>query len=156
MATFSVYRQVQLNFRSVYLLPLILFWIVSCSFQAESRGILGLGASRCCLSVPGARSIRRLWLSIALRSRTRMFIANVGAARAVFSSSRRNLLAFLVLLGVTSLFFVLSPDVQAGVEVRERAGAAICNVPIRELPFPTWNSWRVPWGWLHRSVRNHP
>ena len=132
MTTFVVYIQVALNFRMVYLLPLVLFWIVL-FFQGKSAAHLWLAAITIVFSVPGSAFYPLIieFYSIALFSAV-LFIYDLKAASAIFRPSRASLAGLTGLVLILLVFLYYFGTFRSGVDVMRAGRSADFKVPIAE------------------------
>ena len=140
MATFSLYRQAQFNFRITYLLPLTLFWIVL-FFQRKSTVFLWLSGITVLFSVPGSAFYPLIiaFYSIAIFSLV-LILSDLKAVRALFTFSRRSLIAFASLLVLSLVFLIYFSTFSKGVDIIREGRGANLFVPISDF-LTHWKSW---------------
>jgi hypothetical protein len=107
LATFLVYKQVQINFRLVYLLPWILYWIVR-YFNSEKAQFLWIAGLTTLLSIPGSAIYPLILEFYAIGIFFIVMLAgDYRKIRGVFKLSRASLiwLAALILASAVSLYY---------------------------------------------------
>ncbi len=140
MATFSLYRQAQFNFRITYLLPLILFWMVL-FFKRKSPVFLWLAGITTVFSVPGSAFYPLIveFYGIAIFSLV-LFLFDFKAARAIFQFSWQSVVAFASLLVITLVFLYYFRSFNQGVEILRSGRGSNLYVPISDF-LTNWKPW---------------
>jgi len=130
MASFAVYTQILLNFRMVYLLPLVLFWIVL-FFQKKSAVHLWLAGITMVLSVPGSTFYPLVIESYAIAIFTAvLFLSDRKAAGAILKPSRSNLAGFAAFLLIAAVFAYFYLTMQDGIDLGRSGRNPDFTVPI--------------------------
>ncbi len=140
MATFSLYRQAQFNFRITYLLPLILFWIVL-FFNRKSFVFLWLAGITTVFSVPGSAFYPLVieFYSIAIFSLV-LFLSDFKTGWNAFKFSWRSVIAFSCLLVISLVFLFYFRSFSNGVSIVRDGRTASLFVPVSDF-LTHWKSW---------------
>ena len=140
MTTFALYRQVQLNFRVIYLLPLILYWIVL-FFERKSSVFIWLTGLTILFTVPG-NSFYPIVIAIygAAVFALVLFLYDRKSIKYILGQSKTSLLilgCFLVIALLFSYYFLTFND---GVTVMREGRDANLVVQISNF-LHNWKLW---------------
>lgn len=140
LVTFEVYRQLQFNFRLVYLLPLALFWIVL-FFQRQRPEYLWIAGITFLFSVPGSAIYPLIIEFYALAIFFAILLLyNVGKIFILLKFSWRNLVSFLCMLLLAGLFLVYLKNVNQGIDFFRSGRSSDLSVPLLSY-LTTWKYW---------------
>lgn len=154
MTTFSVYRQIALSFRLVYLLPFILFWIVL-YFRRKSPIFLWLAAITLIFSVPGSSfyPLVIVFYSIAIFSLILLF-SNIKTGIVLFNFSWRNLATFgsLLIISLVFLYYFKTFGDGIGLMREGRSGSLIVPIDIFISNFKAFNPLAMAGSFLYGVI----
>lgn len=142
MATYLVYVQVVFNFRQVYLLPLILFWIVL-FFKRKRPEFIWLTGLTVLFSLPGSAYYPLIigFYAIALFAVV-LFLFDVHAISAIFKRSWSSAILLFSLVVSAGLFFYYSSFTAQGVEFFRPGRSADLSVLLKDY-LNYWSSWSI-------------
>lgn len=140
IASFAIYRQIQFNFRMIYLLPFILYWIVR-FFQDRNPAFFWLAGIFAFLAVPGSATYPLIisYYAVGLFFLV-LLMSDFAALKALIKFSWQHLSAFagFLLLAFLMLYYISSFG--SGIEVVREGRGANLAVPISTF-LTYWNVW---------------
>lgn len=154
IVTFSVYRQVQLNFRLIYLLPLILYWI-TLFFQEKTSLYVWLAGITMILAVPGSAYYPLIieFYSIAIFSLV-LFIADPSSIKGLFKFSRKDVFGLILLVILSVLFVYYFRTFNDGISIMRDGRNASGSVTANDFLtwWKTWNPFTLLFSFLYGFV----